>query len=62
MTLPHVLKRIRLHLARSKEFPSGSARHGYEFVASLDAKGDLGATGRMRRDGPAVARARKRLS
>jgi hypothetical protein len=35
--LPHVLKRIRLNLARSKAFPSGSARHGYEFVAPLDA-------------------------
>src|SRR6266540_1367494 len=32
MALPHVLKRIRLHLARSKEFPSDSASHGYEFV------------------------------
>ena len=41
MTLPHVLKRIRLNLARSKEFPSGSARHGYEFVAPLDAKGHI---------------------
>ena len=28
MTLPHVLKRIRLNLARSKEFPEGSARRG----------------------------------
>lgn len=34
--LPHVLKRIRLELARSKEYPSGSATHGYEFVAPLD--------------------------
>ncbi len=44
MTLPHALKRIRLHLARTKEFPSGSAHHGYEFVAPLDGKGhiDLG--------------------
>jgi hypothetical protein len=33
MSLPHVLKRIRLELARSKEFPMGSTRHGYEFVA-----------------------------
>jgi hypothetical protein len=41
MTLPHVLKRIKLHLARSKEFPSGSARHGYEFVAPLDSKGHI---------------------
>ena len=41
--LPHVLKRIRLNLARSKEFPSGSARHGYEFVAPLDGKGHIDA-------------------
>jgi hypothetical protein len=34
--LPHVLKRIRLNMARSKAFPSGSERHGYEFVAPLD--------------------------
>jgi hypothetical protein len=31
--LPHVLKRIRLNLARSTEFPSDSDRDGYEFVA-----------------------------
>jgi hypothetical protein len=37
MSLPHAFKRIRLHLARSKEFPEGSTRHGYEFVAPLDA-------------------------
>jgi hypothetical protein len=41
MALPHVLKRIRLNLARSKEFPSGSAKHGYEFVAPLDEKGHI---------------------
>src|SRR5262249_11412654 len=35
------LKRIRLNLARSKEFPSGSARHGYEFVAPLDETGHI---------------------
>jgi hypothetical protein len=28
MTLPHEFKRIRLNLARSKEFPTGSERHG----------------------------------
>ena len=39
--LPHELKRIRLNLARSKEFPSGSERHGYEFVAPLDAAGHI---------------------
>ena len=41
MALPHVLKRIRLNLARSKEFPAGSAAHGYEFVAPLDSKGHI---------------------
>ncbi|MGE0735602.1 MAG: hypothetical protein AB7G15_11830 [Alphaproteobacteria bacterium] len=35
------LKLIRLELARTKEFPEGSARHGYEFTAPLDAKGQL---------------------
>jgi len=39
--LPHVLKRIRLNLARSKEFPSGSDRHGYEFVAPIDQSGHI---------------------
>src|SRR5258708_30577987 len=39
--LPHAFKRIRLNLARSKEFPSGSTRHGYEFVAPLDAAGHI---------------------
>jgi hypothetical protein len=41
MMLPHVLKRIRLNLARSKDFPEGSARHGYEFVAPLDEDGHI---------------------
>src|SRR6516164_3845777 len=41
MMLPHAFKRITLNLARSKDFPSGSARHGYEFVAPLDAKGHI---------------------
>jgi hypothetical protein len=39
--LPPAFKRIRLNLARSKEFPSGSTRHGYEFVAPLDAAGHI---------------------
>jgi hypothetical protein len=42
--LPHELKRIRLNLARSKEFPNGSTRHGYEFVAPLDQTGHIDAT------------------
>ena len=39
--LPHALKRIRLELARSKEFPSGSATRGYEFVAPLSANSHI---------------------
>jgi hypothetical protein len=42
-TLPHSFKRIRLNLARSKEFPQGSPRHGYEFVAPLDGKSHIDA-------------------
>jgi hypothetical protein len=40
-TARHVLKHIRLQLARSKEFPDGSARHGYEIVAPLDKDGHI---------------------
>jgi hypothetical protein len=40
-TLPHQFKRIRLNLARSKDFPAGSERHGYEFVAPLDENGHI---------------------
>lgn len=40
-TLPHTLKRIRLNLARSKEFPQGSYKHGYEFVAPLKINGHI---------------------
>jgi hypothetical protein len=40
-TLPHTFKRIRLNLARSKEYPQGSARHGYEFVAPLDGQSHI---------------------
>ena len=42
-TLPHNFKRIRLNLARSKEFPQGSSRYGYEFVAPLDDKNHIDA-------------------
>lgn len=37
------LKIIRLNLARSKEHPNGSNRHGYEFVAPLDETGHIDA-------------------
>ena len=53
-TLPHNFKRIRLNLARSKEFPQGSSRHGYEFVAPLDAQGHI--------DVEAVARASRAIA
>lgn len=35
------MKQIRLELARSREFPSGDARHGYVFRAPLAADGRL---------------------
>lgn len=38
-----MLYRITLHLARSREFPDGSDRHGYEILAPLDAEGKLDA-------------------
>jgi hypothetical protein len=43
MNLPHALEQIRLELARSKEFPSGSSSHGYEFVAPLNEHGHIDA-------------------
>jgi hypothetical protein len=39
-----VLHQITLHLARSKEFPNGSANDGYDIVAPLDSHGHLDAT------------------
>jgi hypothetical protein len=36
-----VLHRITLHLARGKQHPEGSARHGYELLAPLDSTGHL---------------------
>ena len=41
--LPHAFKRIRLELARSKEFPNGSPNHGYEFIAPLDSDAHIDA-------------------
>lgn len=35
------LRRIRLELARTAEFPEGSAQHGYDFVAPLTDDGCL---------------------
>ncbi len=37
------LMRIRLELGRVQEFPEGSARHGYEFVAPLTRDGHIDA-------------------
>ena len=39
------LKRIRLELARTPDFPNGSDQHGYEFTAPLDDKGHLDSVG-----------------
>ena len=35
------LKKVRLHAARSKQFPDGSIRHGYDFVAPLTEAGHI---------------------
>jgi hypothetical protein len=35
------LQRVTLHAARSKAFPDGSIRHGYSFVAPLNAEGKI---------------------
>jgi hypothetical protein len=37
------LMRIRLELARSQDFPQGSASHGYEFIAPLNEEGPIDA-------------------
>lgn len=37
------LKTIRLELARNPDFPEGSAAHGYDLKAPLDAEGHLDA-------------------
>ena len=57
MSHPVPLKRITLHLARSKEHPDGSARHGYEFLAPLTPDGRLDAT--AWRDARAACRVRR---
>jgi hypothetical protein len=35
------LRKVTLHAARSKEFPDGSIRHGYDFVAPLTEEGRI---------------------
>jgi hypothetical protein len=37
------IKKIRMEVARSKEFPQGSHLHGYEFTAPLDDNGHIDA-------------------
>jgi len=43
MTAPahSALRKVTLQAARSKEFPDGSIRHGYDFVAPLTAEGRI---------------------
>ncbi len=38
---PAALRKITLNAARSKEFPEGSIRHGYDFVAPLTDDGHI---------------------
>jgi hypothetical protein len=35
------LRKVTLHAARSKQFPDGSTRHGYDFVAPLSPEGRI---------------------
>jgi hypothetical protein len=37
------LMNIRLELGRTRDFPQGDPRHGYEFIAPVDANGHLDA-------------------
>ena len=43
MTTPNhaTLRKVTLHAARSKEFPEGSIRHGYDFIAPLTEDGHI---------------------
>ena len=43
MPAQSILQRIHLTLARSKEYPEGSSRYGYEIIAPLDYEGYLDA-------------------
>ena len=51
-----MLRTIRLELARTKDFPEGSAAHGYEFVAPLDAEGRIDAEAYRRERAGCVVR------
>ena len=39
MTAP--LKRVRLELARTPEYPEGNREHGYEFIAPVNSAGQI---------------------
>ena len=41
MAAPSALKKVTLNAARSKLFPEGSIRHGYDFVAPLTPEGRI---------------------
>jgi len=57
MSLPHGFKRIQLHLARSKQFPSGSSLHGYQLIAPLDKNGHIDA--RLWKEHPELCHVRR---
>ena len=40
-TVRSALKRVTLNAARSKQFPDGSIRHGYQFAAPLTPEGRI---------------------
>ncbi|MGQ0741496.1 MAG: hypothetical protein ACT4OG_04270 [Alphaproteobacteria bacterium] len=46
------LMRVRLELARTPDFPQGSASHGYEFIAPVDDSGhiDAGEWGQQKKE------------
>ena len=46
-----MLHHITLHLARSKQFPEGSSRYGYEITAPLDGRRASGSGGMGRESG-----------
>ena len=41
MAAPSSLRKVKLNAARSKLFPDGSIRHGYDFVAPLTPDGRI---------------------
>ena len=40
-THEHMLRRVRLELARDHEFPNGNSDRGYDFIAPLDRDGQI---------------------